>query len=520
MMLRSNELNLSQWRPIWFSLRAFLPWLVCFGLLSSDCVLGQKSGKVEIDFVDKDTQHPLECRVKILDGRGRPQRARGALFHNGWNLIQSPLVFNGGIGEYTYQAFHGPRYSPSAGGFTIFEEGQGVDIVRLPNHCNLKREGWFGGDLLSLTSASKTEQWLAAEDLQMSAIASGKIVPEIAETSELAKQEPFGWVEESSYRDIRTGSGLTFHHWMPPAEVPRDLPSSRLIVLAKNAEPAALPVHVEIQRLWARDVPIWLASNRIDSVQVISEHLDHEGKKETKFEVLVDPEPGRFRGKLGPGRMLEFIYWQILEAGLEIPPSAGSGFGRRSNNPLGYNRVYTKPAELTVKSWWEALAAGNSFITNGPLLRVRVNDQAPGATFESREGVALQADVALTLTVGDPVQYLDVIFNGQTIYQARLDEYAKQGGRIPVLPINESGWMVVRVLTEVDQTYRFASTAPYYFKVGGAKRVSRKAVEFFQSWLQEAKEQIESAGQAQNQAPYVQAATRFWDERLEQATAP
>lgn len=480
----------------------------------------QKSGKVEIDFVDKDTQHPLECRVKILDGRGRPQRARGALFHNGWNLIQSPLVFNGGIGEYTYQVFHGPRYSPSAGGFTIFEEGQGVDIVRLPSHCNLQREGWFAGDLLSLTSASKTEQWLAAEDIQMATIASSKIVPLEGDIAELAAQEPRGWVEENSYRDIRTGSGITIHHWMPPAEVPRDLPSSRLIVLAKNSSPAELPVHVEIQRLWAREVPIWLASNRVDSIQVMSEHLDHEGKKETKFEVLVDPEPGRFRGNLGPGRMLEFIYWQVLEAGLEIPPSAGSGFGRRSNNPLGYNRVYTKPDELSVESWWEALAAGKSFISNGPLLRVRVNDQAPGTTFESRNNEPLQADVALTLTVADPVEYLDVIFNGQTIYQARLDEYARQGGRIPVLPIEESGWLVVRVLTEVDQTYRFASTAPYYFKVGGTPRVSRKAVEFFQEWLAEAEKQIVASGMSTQQAPYVQAARRFWQERLEQANAP
>ena len=41
--------------------------------------------------------------------------------------------------------------------------------------------------------------------------------------------------------------------------------------------------------------------------------------------------------------------------------------------------------------------------------------------------------------------YLDVIFNEETIYQARLDEYAKEGGRIPSLPIKESGWLVVRV---------------------------------------------------------------------------
>ena len=503
-------------KSIWCGTVAF----TCLQLFSCEVTRAQKPGKIEIDFVDKDTQQPLECRVKLLDGRGRPQRARGAQFHNGWNLIQSPLVYIGGIGEYTYQAFHGPRYSPSAGGFTIFEEGQGVDIVRLPSHCNLRREGWFAGDLLSLTSALKTEQWLGAEDLQMSVAVSNSVALEKGKQI-LANEELTNWVEDRSYRDVRSGSGLTIHHWTPPAEVPRDLPSSRLIVLAKNGDSAAsdLPVHVEIQRLWARDVPIWLASKRVDSIQVMSEHLGYEGKKEKKFDVLVDPEPGRFRGKLGPGRMLEYIYWQVLEAGLKIPPSAGSGFGRGSNNPVGYNRVYAKPKDLTVGSWWKALRDGNSFITNGPLLRVRVNDQPPGTSFTSRAGEPLQADIALTLTVADPVEYLDVIFNGQTIYQARLDEYARAGGRIPVLPINESGWMVVRVLTEVDATYRFASTAPYYFAVG-EPRVSRKAAEFFQTWLLEAEERINASGDAEKHRPYIGAAKEYWQQKVDTANAP
>ncbi len=51
----------------------------------------------------------------------------------------------------------------------------------------------------------------------------------------------------------------------------------------------------------------------------------------------------------------------------------------------------------------------------------------------------------LELTVADPVEYVDVVFNGDALYHAPLDEYAKQGGKIPRLEVDRSGWLVVRV---------------------------------------------------------------------------
>ncbi len=44
----------------------------------------------------------------------------------------------------------------------------------------------------------------------------------------------------------------------------------------------------EIQRLWARDVPIWLASGKVDGVQILSEHLTIEGEGAAK--VSAPPE--------------------------------------------------------------------------------------------------------------------------------------------------------------------------------------------------------------------------------------
>jgi hypothetical protein len=261
-----------------------------------------------------------------------------------------------------------------------------------------------------------------------------------------------------------------------------------------------------------------LASERIDSIQVLSDHISYDGTEMAAIETLVDPDPRRFRGPRRNGRLVEYFYWQVLETGLRIPPTAGSGFGK-SPSPLGAHRVYAFLSSATSTSWWEAVRAGRTFVTSGPLLRTTLNGERPGYVFRAKPGTALEISVAMTLTVADPVEYLDIIFNGQTLYQARLDEYAKAGGRIPPLSVDESGWLVVRVVTERADTYRVATTAPYYVEIG-PPRISRKAVELFQTWLEKGVEQMASGEPALRAAsePYIQAARAFWNGRQAQAT--
>ena len=480
--------------------------------------LAQGSGTVVIDLLDKKTQESLTCRVQVLNEKGRPVRPRSASQERSWSLIESPLTVRSRKGKYTYRVYRGPEYAAGGGEFELDTNSEGYDVLELPRHANMLEEDWFGGDLSAHMSAKKLVKWLPAEGLTMSVQLGQQISASEATEQSIASDNRL-WVESQSYFDSRPGSGLSLHHWLPPAEVPENLPSTQLLVLAKNAEQRedALPVHAEISRLWARDVPIWLASQRIDSIQVLSTHLTWSGKGGNQFRPLVDPDPGRFRGDRGPGRMLECIYWKVLDAGLRIPPSAGSGFGKIDTAP-GYNRVYVSCPSLSKTAWWEGLRKGNSFVTSGPLLRVTVNGLAPGALFSDPEKVEL--DVALKLTTSDPVAYLDVIYNGDKLYEARLDEYAKAGGKIPRLSVEESGWLVVRVVTERDFTYRIASTAPYYCEIAEEPRVSKSAVEFFQKWLKKAAEQIEASDQSQASKVYLDAARVFWDEKLNLANAP
>ncbi len=499
---------------------ALLGWVVMclFPLVA----MGQ-SGRYEADIRDKESGQPVKAIMQIIAPSGSPARAVGATYRGGWNLVDGTMKFRGRPGEYRFRIVHGPEYSAASGGFTLDKGSEAVDIVDLPRHANLDEEGWYGGDTLCYVSADKTLPWLSAVGLEMSAsalevlpatdFASGPDVPQTP------RETSGAWAEQGSYVDQRPLGGVTLHHWKPPTAVPEHVPAARLLVMAKQDEDASPRVHNAIHRLWERDVPVWLASGKVDSIVVLGDHLSASAVP--RVQPFFDPVPGRFIGKLGPGRLVEYLYWQILEAGLRIPPSAGSGYGQ-AGRMLGYNRVYANVASPTREGWWRALGAGQTFITNGPLLRAEVNGKLPGTVFHASAGNPLSIEVTAKLTVADPVDYLDVVFNGQAIYQARLDEYARQGGKIPKLEVSESGWLVVRVVTSVGDTYRLASTAPFYVEFDQSPRVSQKAVEVFQQWLARAEEDLGAKDAVTKAAhsPYMAAARKFWDARAEQANAP
>ena len=522
-------------RPIFLAAIAIVAVTVHF----TSCIAtvhGQATGKIELQMEEEEAGDPLTCRVRLRGANDRELRIRGSLHQSGWNLVENPLKYEGRAGDYQYEITHGPQFARGTGGFTLDRKSEAVDIIRLPRHCDLDVEGWRGGDLLAYVKPDETARWLTAEDLTMSAVVHDQATKDPAKdlakdpaakpTAQRIQGEAKRWVDAHSYRDARPESGLTLHHWSPGREVPQWVPSSKLLVMAKeNRETFA-----ELHHLWARDVPILLASGKIDGVQLLSDHLTIDGEGTARVEMPPGIDAAMYRGARGPGRIVEFIYWQLLETGLRIPPTAGSGFGR-TPSPLGYNRVYAMTGNPDPAAWWQSVRDGQSFVTSGPLLRASINESLPGTVFTSDEQ-PIEVDIDLKLTVADPVEYLDVIFNGQTLYEARLDEYAKQGGKIPVQSIKESGWLVIRVVTERDFTYRIATTAPFYFEFDGVPRISRQAVEFFQSWLTRSESQINADSKADpkanadaNQArtaaaPYLNAAKNYWTNRLNKANAP
>jgi len=267
------------------------------------------------------------------------------------------------------------------------------------------------------------------------------------------------------------------------------------------------------------DLPLWLALGKVDSVQVLHSHFrrsewvdeEKEGKPRDK---------AQFPGRWGHGLWGQYIYFQILECGFRIPPSAGSGAGW-TPNPVGYNRLYVYgEGPPTWTSWWEAFGRGQVLVTNGPLLRPSVQGKPPGHEFAAPAGQKVELEMALRFSTRDRVEYLEIIQNGRVAHSIPFTEYQKSG-RLPKVVFAESGWFLVRAMAETPPTYRLAMTGPYYVRIGQQERISRSAVRFFLAWLQERESMVEKeAGPLDGRMRQAyQTAHRFWQDLLRKANA-
>ena len=222
----------------------------------------------------------------------------------------------------------------------------------------------------------------------------------------------------------------------------------------------------------------------------------------------------------GDAEWSQEIYFRLLECGLRIPPTAGSGSGG-SPNPVGYNRAYVHvDGELTYEKWWQQLRAGQVCVTNGPLLRPTVDGQLPGHVFQAAAGTKLELEIALSLSTREPISYLEIIRDGHVEQEVRLDEYAKSG-KLPKLAFDRSGWFLIRAVTNVPRTYRFAMTGPYYVEIGQERRISKSAAQFFVDWVYQRAKQIKLADPKQQQEvmQWHRQGRDYWQDLLSKANA-
>ena len=191
-------------------------------------------------------------------------------------------------------------------------------------------------------------------------------------------------------------------------------------------------------------------------------------------------------------------------------------------NPVGYDRVYVHLDEaLTYEKWWQGLKAGRVFVSNGPLLRCRANGRLPGYVFKSDLGAALDLSLDATLDSRDPIASVEIVQNGRVIRTCSESDL-KPTGSLGTITFQQSGWFLVRAIAAVPNTFRFASTGPFYVEVGATpNRVSRVSARFFLDWVRERKSQIHLANTRQQEEvlAYVTEAEHFWEGKIAQANA-
>jgi hypothetical protein len=321
--------------------------------------------------------------------------------------------------------------------------------------------------------------------------------------------------------DEREGGALLYFHLKKPlaiASKSREYPSPMKFV--EEARLMDDEVWIDIEKPFWWDLALWLTTGRMRSIGLANNHMCRSSMSET--EAWGKP---RFVERLPPptgnGYWTQEIYYHVLNAGLRVPPSAGSASGVLPN-PVGYNRVYVHLGkELDYANWWKGLRAGRSFVTNGPLLRVKANGQYPGHVFAGEKGQALKLDLKADLTTQDPIRFVEVIKNGQIERRVPFAGVMKSGA-LGAIEFKESGWFLVRAIADNKKTFRFASTAPFYVEIGPTKeRVSKASSEFFLEWTRQrmGRIKLDDPGQRKEVLAHHLRAEKFWQDRVAKANA-
>ena len=479
---------------------------------------GRDAFRIEITVVDEATRKPLACRLHVRDAAGKPVKPAGLPFWRDHFVCAGSATLDLPAGEYSYEVEHGPEWSRASGTFTATVHKAEVGLKRL---ADLKRGGWWSGDLHIHRALEEAELHASAEDLHIAPVITwwnktnlwaSKPAP-----AELLRRTADGrFIFAMAGEDEREGGALLYFHLPRPVPITaatREHPSPMTFLEEARRTPGA---HVDIEKPFWWDVPVWAASGKVDTIGLANNHMCRGQMYEN--EAWGRPRDAtRLPAPRGNGFWTQEIYYHLLDCGLRISPSAGSASGVLPN-PVGYNRVFVHVGpELTWEGWWEGLRQGRSFVTNGPLLIVRANGRLPGSAFTSDGEIELKASV----TSNDPISSVEIVRNGRVERSISLAELEKTGS-LGTLRFKSSGWFLVRCFAESDKTFRFASTAPFYVETGDAKRrISRASAKFFLDWVDERRGRIKETDEKKRAEvlKFHDEARTFWASLLEKANA-
>lgn len=468
------------------------------------------------------------ARIVVTNARGRETPPRAALNAGVGVVVEGEAQLRLRNGDYRVEFSRGPEYRRVWGTFKIESDAEDSHSVQLERIVTMAEEGWVSGDPLVSAQLPQIELQMRAEDLHVAGVFAASSKDASTADTQGDSSDGFG-IRNDCYVDDPQQPALLAWGASPPLSAIADT-QPRSDFLRQCIQHGAEGIVVVDPAQW--ELPILLASERIDGIMVLGPHVTL-GEQRRSGAGRPPALPG-YLNDTGAGRWAEYVYWQVLEAGLPIPAVAGSGTPIAAN-PVGYNRCYvaadpdaadTGAADpgagdgAWADEWWQGLKRGRCVITNGPLLRPRLDGFLPGHHFQTAARGSRALKPACQLAVRDPVDYLEIVQNGTVAASVRLAELADSRGELPTVTFDGSGWVLIRCVTQSPDHCRMAMSSPWWVDVPGAPRISRSAVQFFQQWLED---YVDRAAQLpperrERVAPYIRAARRFWDARLAAAT--
>jgi len=460
---------------------------------------------------------PLPCRVQLsandkpIYAPGCPRWERDADFCcDGKFTVEVPAA------KIELLVERGPEWESHRETFEVAAATTRTVAVALSRWIDMNARGWYGGDLHVHRPPADMPLLLRAEDLNVAPVltrwnekkldAPPPYLVEIHDSGADSSRPRF--FHTMNQEDERNGGAILMFNLPRPVvlkNVYRFWPTGMAFQRAALAQevgqvanlsngeqshgasgqvanPSHSLVHIEQEKPFWWEAPVNIALGKISTMEIVHNHFQRRGMMED--EAWGHPrDREEYAGPAGFCFYTLDLYYRYLNLGWDIPASAGSASGVLAN-PVGYNRVYVQMDRFSYDGWFEALRAGRSFATNGPMLFVTVNGQPAGTHFDAKAGQPFEAVVRLEALSREPLDSAQVVVGGKVVATFRpADDNRKRVAAEHPLSLARSTWIAVRVFEKFEPTVRFAHTSPFYVTIGGEKRRDPKAAQSFVQWM-------------------------------------
>ncbi len=374
-------------------------------------------------------------------------------------------------GEVTVEVSKGPEFSPERK-LVLLAPGQISLRLTVQRWTDLRTEGWWPGDTHALG--------LSAHAALLEGAAEGLAVVNLLAAEVPSPCSPPLWSQPNV---------LAFSGTSPALERPGCL----VAVNTRNTHPVLgtlglLNCHRAVY-------PLRFGGPDGQEDWSLADWCDQCHRKKTGLVVWSDPralgsvsEGGRLGGEaladliLGKVDAFEVVFfdstepaalgewYRLLDAGLRVPLVGGSG---KDSNAIALGRVRTYAwlppgTVLDYGEWIEAVRAGRTFVTNGPLLRLAVEGQGPGAVLAAASGQRLTVRAELSSAVR--CDRLELLVNGAVVASKEPSGDALAAVVETQWAADRPAWVAARCFGAealADGQCVFAQTSPAYVEVDG-----------------------------------------------------
>jgi len=428
------------------------------------------TARVTIRLVDADTEAPLHGVIRVVQ-KSNGQRVRLPELierENGWYTVVPVVSFSVPATRLSIEAVRGLQTELARVEIDATEARNQTVTLSLRRFHDVARRGWKNGNThlhIMKRTPEETERYLRevpeSDDLDLVYLSHLRRIPD--EQTYISNSIVEQGLTDDTFQRLSDGNVL-----FRPGEEHRHnfgrggegFGHVMLLDIAKLIRPVS--IGPGIMRSGTDGVPLQrgIREARRDGATVIWCH-NANGFEDIPNWVsgTLDAQNIFDGGNRGSYR---HSFYRYLNIGLRVPFSTGTDWFIDD-----FSRVFVPlPGKLTSEAWLQQLAAGRTFITNGPLFEFMVDGRSIGDTLQISSPRELQVKASAVGRVD--FRSLELIRNGEVIAAAQT---RPEGGHFTAalnesVLLNEACWLAIRTpLESSDNEFGraiYGHTSPIY----------------------------------------------------------